>query len=214
LEIVLNARRGVFAASALLALCAGAQSLEGAGRISVLPGWRYTPNDTFAASAAATDHPLTRPSPGGLQLTGVFAYAASASIEVAIDLFAGWETLRLEAAEPVTSVTYGALAGFRFYALWDERWAPNIGLGLGPVLVYTSGGPAARTTERVVTGYAAIAGLAYRLDPGLSVSAEARWLLARGALPEVGGVNGGGLWAGVGLTWWFAPDPSRGSAVQ
>ena len=211
---MLNAGRVVFAASALVALGAGAQSQEGAGRISILPGWRYTPNDAFAASAAAAGHPLTAPSRGGLQLTGVFAYAASASIEVAIDLFAGWETLRLEAAEPVTSVTYGALAGFRFYALWDERWVPNFGLGLGPVLVYTSGGPAARVTERVVTGYAAIAGVAYRLDPGLSLSAEARWLLARGAVPEVGGVNGGGLWAGVGLTWWFAPDPSRGRGVQ
>jgi hypothetical protein len=214
LEIVLNAGRGLWVASALLSLCARAESLEGAGRIAVLPGWRYTPNDTFEASAAAAGHPLTGRSPGGLQLTGVFAYAPTASIEVAIDLFAGWEVLRLEGTDPVTSVTYGALAGFRAFALWNDRWVPCAGLALGPVLVYTSGGPATRATERLVTGYAAVGGMAYRIDPGLSVSGEVRWLLARGTVSEVGGVNGGGLWVGVGLTWWIPPDASRGGAVR
>ena len=193
----------------LLASAACAQSLEGMGRVTIHPGWRYTPNDAFRASAAAAGHPLTRPSPGGPQLTGTFAYAATSSIEVAIDLFAGYETLRLEATDALTSVTYGALAGFRAFTVpGDDRWVLHAGLGLGPVLVYTSGGPLPGPTERLVTGYAAVVGLSYRIAETLSLSADARWLLARGIVSEIGGINGGGAWAGIGLTWWIPSEPS------
>jgi hypothetical protein len=213
----LNALRALAAVATLLSCGARAQSLEGMGRITVHPGWRYTPNDAFRTSAAQAGHPLARPSRGGPQITGTFAYAATSSIEVTIDLFAGYETLRLEATEALTSVTYGALAGFRAFALLgDDRWVLHAGLGLGPVLVYTSGGPLPRPTERLVTGYAAVAGLSYRIGDAISVSGDARWLLARGLVSEIGGINGGGAWAGLGLTWWIPSEPSsvRPSAAR
>jgi opacity protein-like surface antigen len=210
-----EALRALVVGAALLASQqARAQSVEGTGRVAVHPGWRYTPNETFRASAADVGHPLTRRSPGGPQITGTFAYAASASIEAAIDLFAGYERLRLDGTEAVTSVTYGALVGFRAFANLGDRLVPNAGLGLGPVLVYTSGGPVGGPAERLVTGYAALAGISYRLTDSVAVSADARWLLARGTVSEIGGVNGGGAWAGIGVTWLIPPDPSRPGALQ
>jgi hypothetical protein len=208
------ALRALLLGGALWLSDARAESLEGVGRVGVHPGWRWTPNDHFRSSAAAAGHPIGPPSPGGPQITGTFAYAATSSIEVAIDLFAGYESLRMEGTPDVASITYGALVGFRAFAPLGERWVPCAGLGLGPVLVYTSGGPGAGPTERLVTGYAAIAGISYRIGDTLSVSADARWLLARGMVAEIGGVNGGGAWAGVGLTWWVPSEPSRIGAVH
>lgn len=206
-------RRAAVALTLLLGSSAFAESLEGVGRISLLPGWRWTPNGHFAATAAERGHPLERASVGGPQLTATFAYAASDAIEVAIDLFAGFETLRLREAEPLTSVSYGALAGARAY--WSlGRFAPYLGLGVGPVLVYTSGGLQTRPNERVTTGYAAMGGVSYRLTDTFAVTFDARALLARGNVAGVGGINGGGAWAGVGVSWLFAAEPGRTGAVR
>ena len=200
----------------IVALCsfgASAQEIEGSGRISLLPGWRYTPNVFFADSADEAGHALTRPSFGGPQITGTFGYAASSSIEVVIELFAGYESLHLEASESVSSVSYGALAGFRGF-LPLESWVLNAGLGIGPVLVYTTGGPTERGIERLTTGYSATAGVSYFLSPSISLTAELRYLLARGFVDGIGGINGGGLWGGVGVTFWMLSEPSRPGAVR
>lgn len=204
----------LLAALALLAaLDASAQARGGAGRVSLMPGWRYTPNGSFTDSAEAAGHPLQKPSPGGPQLTGTFAYAATDSIEAAIDLFGGYETLQLTDADELTSVTYGALLGFRAFTQWGS-WVPNFGFSLGPVLVYTSGGLGERAHERLVTGYSASAGISLFLSESLSLTADVRVLLARGLASGIGGINGGGVWGGVGLTWWIASEPSRPGSVR
>jgi hypothetical protein len=86
-----------------------------------------------------------------------------------------------------------------------------VGFLLGPTLVLESGGGIPETTEELVTGYLGSAGLSARSE-AFCVSLEYRLLLARGFVPGIGGINGGGSWFGVGLTWWFAGEsrPSRG----
>lgn len=202
------------AVALLGSLSASAQSLEGVGRITVTPGWRWTPNTYFADSAEEQGHPLQRASIGGPQLTGTFAYAATPALEVAIDLFAGYETLELAAVDdPVTSVSYGALVGFRGF--WDlGSVVPYLGAAVGPTLVYTTGGLDDRSTERLTTGYAAIGGLTWRATDQLGVTFDVRALLARGLVKGVGGINAGGAWAGLGLTWYFAAEPGRPGAVR
>ena len=197
----------------LAAAPAGAQGLEGTGRISLVAGWRYTPNDHFARSAQEAGFPLARASAGGPQGTGTFAYAASDALEVAIDLFAGYEALDLTNADDLSSVSYGALLGVRAYWVLGPL-RPNIGLGLGPALIYTQGGPAGHLVERLVTAYAATAGFTWRLSNTLGLHVDVRYLLARGMAEDIGGVNAGGLWGGVGVTWYFAGEPSRPGAVR
>lgn len=192
---------------------AQAQSMEGAGRISLMPGWRYTPNAFFADNAEQAGYPLQQTSPGGPQIVGTFAYAATDALEVAIDLFAGYENLRLANSDDVTSVSYGALAGVR--AFWPMgRFVPNIGLGLGPTLVYTTGGPSQSNTERVTTAYFGSAGVTYRFSDVLGATLDVRYLYARGMVPQIGGVNAGGVWANLGVTWYFAGEPARRGAVR
>ncbi len=195
---------------------ASAQSLEGSGRVTLTGGWRVTHNEHFRERAEAAGFTLT-PSPGGPQAVGTFAYAATSSLEVAIDLFAGAERLRLSGGvDPVTSATYGALIGFRtFWPLGDAgNVIPNAGLALGPALAWTTGGPEGGTHERIVTAYAASAGLTWRLTDTFGLALDVRYLVARGVVRGISGVNAGGLWAGIGATWFFAGEPSRRGAIR
>jgi hypothetical protein len=201
-----------------LVLCgsaAAAQSMEGTGRVTVLGGWRYSPNDHFLRSARAAGFEPTA-SPGGPQLTGTFAYAATSALEVAVDLFAGTERLRLQGAEAVSSTTYGALVGFRAFSPLGTRGTviPNGGLALGPGLAYTAGGPEGGSSERLITVYAGMVGLSWRLSDTFALSADVRLLLGRGFVPGISGLNAGGLWGGLGATWIFPGEPERRSAVR
>ncbi len=196
-------------------LCAGAAQAaypEGTGRITLTGGWRYTPNDHFLRSARAAGLEGT-PSPGGPQLTGTFAYAATGGLEVAVDLFGGTERISLQGADAVSSTTYGALVGARgFWPL--GRWVPNLGLALGPALVYTAGGPEQESAERLITCYAATAGLTFLMSDTFALSLDARLLLGRGWVPGISGINGGGVWAGIGASWLFPGEPSRPGAIR
>lgn len=202
-------------AALLLTLPAAAQvATEGASRISVLPGWRWTPNDHFAGSAARAGFPRTEASSGGPQLTAAFGYMATSNLEIAIDLFAGFETLSLETFGDVTSVSYGALLQLRSVFEWGPV-NPYLGIGLGPTLVLTDPASVDRdTNERLLTGYTADAGVTFRLSEALGLTLFARWLLARGFVPEVGGINAGGLWGGLGITFLLPGEPSRPGAIR
>lgn len=198
---------GLLAALAACSASAEAGSVKGQGRIALLGGWRLTPNDHFRGAAAASGFALVRSSPGGPQATGAFAYAATSSIEVAIDLFAGYEELALEQAGELSSITYGGLLGVRF--LWPDALAeglvPHLGLHAGPALVLTSN-PALGATEVFTTGYAVSAGIGWRLGERLGVAAEYKLLLARGQVAGVGSINGGGQWLSLGIVFFFPPD--------
>jgi opacity protein-like surface antigen len=189
-------------------------AVEGTGRISLLPGWRYTPNAYFAQSALREGFPLEARSSGGPQLTAAFGYMATATVEVGIDLFAGFERLTLANYGELSSVSYGALLGVRAVVPLGDLH-PFVGLGLGPTLVLTQPTQQERGShERLSTGYAVDAGVTYKVAERLAVTLGARWLLARGYVRDIGGVNAGGLWAGLGATWLFAGEPSRPGAIR
>lgn len=190
---------------------AGAGGLVGTGRVSLQPGWRLTPNDTFYASASAVGAPPATLSPGGPALSSSFAYSINDLIELGIDLFAGAELLRLEGQEPLVSLTYGGVVGLRLHwALGDwgplEDVVPYAGLLGGPVLVYASGGNLAAPSELATTGYMGSLGISARLGDRWGLCAEYRLLAVRGVVPGIGSVNGGGSWLGIGVTWYFPAE--------
>lgn len=192
----------------LLSAVATAGPLQGVGRVSVQPGWRLTPNGAFYTSASAVGLPPAAASPGGPVIASSFAYSATDNIEVAIDLILGGELFRFGNDAPLWSVTYGAGAGARFqWALGEwgpfQEVVPSAGLLVGPTLVSVSGGRLQSSHEEAVAGYTASAGVTARVGQTWGVSLEYRFLLARGLVPGVGSINGGGNWLGLGLAWYF-----------
>lgn len=204
--------RHVLVAACLCAGAASAQNMEGVGRIALHAGWRYTPNAHFARNAEVNGTPVEAPSAGGPQFTGTFGYAATSSLELTIDLFAGVDTLKLQNASDLSLVSYGALVGVRAYWTFGPL-VPNIGLGVGPLLAYSSGGPFA-ATERVVTAYAAMGGLTWRLSDTLGVTFDVRYIQARGYVTGISSVNAGGLWGGAGVVFLFPSGPERSGAIR
>ncbi|MFZ5471771.1 MAG: hypothetical protein ACOZIN_20270 [Myxococcota bacterium] len=198
-------------AALLLPAAAGAQArrMEGVGRITAYPGWRLTPNDYFYDSASRAGHDPERPSLGGPQVTGSFAYAATDEIEVGIDLFGGAETLRLSGMEPIGSTTYGGLIGVRLQkpGLFFDALVPSFGVHTGPALILVSSRSLERPHEVLTTAYAATAGFTVRLGERWGLSLEYKLLLARGMVPHISGVNGGGHWLSVGFTTYFPSEP-------
>lgn len=205
-------KRLVASCALLLAGAASAQTMEGVGRIALHAGWRYTPNGFFARSAEANGTPVEASSPGGPQFTGTFGYAATANLELTIDLFAGVDTLKLQNAADVTQVSYGAMVGVRAFRPFGSV-VPNIGIGVGPLLAYSAGGPGG-AAERIVTAYAAMGGLTWRLTDTLGITFDVRYLVARGFVSGIGGVNAGGLWGGAGVVFLFPAEPQRSGAIR
>lgn len=189
--------------------------LEGSGRVTALPGWRLTPNHHFFARAAEQGFFADRSSKGGPQVTGTFSYVADESIEACIDLFGGGEQLHLSGVGEITSVTYGALLGARFQApgLLTDALVPYVGLLVGPALVYVAREGFA-PDERLVTAYAAAAGLTYRLGERFGLTLEYKLMHARGVVPEISGVNGGGHLFALGFTTYFPSDEPADSPFR
>jgi hypothetical protein len=194
---------------AAILFCSGAHaSLDGLGRISVLPGWRYTPNDYFGGSAQRAGFPLEKKSPGGPDLSLSFGYMASERIEVGIDLLGGYEAMKLRGLGELSSTTYGGLLQIR--SVFEAgRLLPYIGAGLGPIFALVQGIEGQGKEEKLVTGYSLGGGASFRLDERLALTLDAKWILARGFVPGIGGINSGGLFAGAGLTWLLPGEPSR-----
>jgi len=198
-------------ALAVLVCASAASATEGEGRVTVEAGWRFTPNDFFYGSAEKAGFPRERGSIGGPQVAGSFGYFAKDAIEVSIDLLAGAEQLHLVDRPAFTSITYGALVGARFHLTLFEPVTLYFGVQGGPTLVNLSGGNI-EVTEELVSAFQGSVGVGVRLTPEFGVSLEYRYLLARGYVPGIGGVNGGGSWFGIGFTWYVAgqgarPDP-------
>jgi hypothetical protein len=213
--------------AALLAACGisfsawAAEGLEGAGRATLLAGWRWTPNDYFAGAAASAGYPLLRRSPGGPQVTGSFGYSATDLVEVSLELFGGGEQLKLSQLGTVGSYTYGALIGVHLQQPWRPSWAAHgmisyLGLFIGPAVVDIAP-PAQPLSESVTNAFAAGGGFVLRLSERFGVAFDVKWLVARGTFPNVSGVNAGGLWAGLGVVWLFpreGPERQLGIEVQ
>jgi hypothetical protein len=212
-------RAALFAACGLSCSAFAAEGLDGTGRATLVAGWRWTPNDYFAGDAASAGYPLLRSSPGGPQLTGSFGYSASDYVEVTLELFAGGEQLKLSQLGTVDSYTYGGLIGVHLQQSWRPAWWTRgmityLGLFVGPAVVDLSP-PAQPLSESVVSAYAAGGGCVFRLTERFGLALDVKWLWARGALTNVGGVNAGGLWAGLGVVWLFPREgPERQISVD
>ena len=221
-------RRSVLLALLLAAGSASAQEepgpLDGVGRISIQGGWRLTSNDTFYESFyALPDYrgvPRAPASPGGPLGAGSFAYSASEFIELGIDLFATGEQLRLTGAPTLTNVTYGALVGVRFQMLLDvltpQGVVPFIGLESGPTLAYSTAQGVGQK-EVFTQAWVGSVGATFRFSSHWGLTAEYRLAFARGqsafntreAYKDLASYNAGGNWFALGVTYMFAPEPSR-----
>jgi hypothetical protein len=206
----------------LLATPAAAQyesesaSLDGVGRITVQGGWRYTSNTTFRTGYYARPEnqglEQAAASPGGPLVAFTFGYAVNEYVELGVDLFATGERLELTGAPTLTTLTYGALVGLRLQTLLEgvgpHGLVPWVGLLSGPTLVLSTfqGDPG---TEGVKQAWGASVGASLRLSPRWAATLEARGVLVRGPVQDLGSVNGGGVWFGFGATYSFDAEPSR-----
>jgi hypothetical protein len=208
-EDLVSAVRWLGLVVALCATSAAAMPLDGAGRVSVMAGWRSTPNTHFLSSATAAGFTPVGRSPGGPVMSATFGYAATPYLEVGIDLFGTTEALRFSGLPDLRSVSYGALLGLRLQTAiplpGELDLVPFIGPLVGPSLVYVTGGPLPTAAERFVTGFGGSGGLTVRFTDSLAASLEAKLMLIRGRVPPIGSINGGGVWATVGFTYYFPP---------
>jgi hypothetical protein len=203
--------------SLLLAPAALAQtSLDGVGRITVAGGWRRTSNDTFLNGyySRPENQGLQRAkaSPGGPLLVATFGYAMTEHVELGVDLFGATERIQLTGAPRLTTLTYGALLGLRLQTLLEgvgpQGLLPWVGLLSGPTLVLSTfqGQPG---VEGVKQAWGLTAGGSLRLTERWAATLELRGLLVRGPVKDLGSVNGGGVWLGLGTTYTFDAEPSR-----
>ncbi|MFN0064498.1 MAG: hypothetical protein ACKVPX_18500 [Myxococcaceae bacterium] len=188
---------------------------KGAGRIALLAGWRLTPNDHFARAATDAGAPLLRTSPGGPSLAGSFSYAILDELEISLDLFGSGERLALANRPLLTNISYGGLFWLRgMLPLMEGRLLPSLAVGTGAVLVLVSGAGLDRLSEKLVQGWVAAAGILWQFDANWGMGFEYRYLHARGFVPEIGSINGGGSGFHLLVSYTFAAEPDRPRMLQ
>jgi hypothetical protein len=201
-------------ASALAASPARASepgSIEGLGRITVGGGVRWLPNDHFKKGAEGEGFPLESSWAVGPMGFATFGYGVLSFLEVSIDLIAAGERFKLLDRPEYSSVTYGPLLGARVMKadLFFEGFTPMAGVLLGPIFSHVSRDDGL-VEERVTTGLSIVAGFAFRLSHRFGIWTEARYLLARGVVPEMTtGINTGGFWFGAGFTVYLETPGSE-----
>lgn len=185
-------------------------SIEGWGRVSVFGGWRWVPNWFFADKAAEAGTPMLKASPGGPQGGASFGYGALPFVEVAIDLFIGYETFELSGLQPFSSVSYGGLLGARFTRMdvLFPGFAPYLGVQAGPMLASVTSNSAPQP-EKLLGAVSVNGGVNYRFAERFAVNLDVRWIIARTYVDPIAGINVGGVWFSAGFTIFFAPAPKR-----
>jgi len=206
---------------ATVALCllassgwAQSRSIEGAGRITVGIGPRYVDKTWFAQHAKDAGWPMTDSLPVGPFALATFAYGATSWLEASIDLFGGYDRFTVQGLAPFDSVTYGANLALRATKLdvLFKGFSPYLGVGVGPTLVLVTS-PSRTHPESAQVGTTVSAGFTLALADGLGLSLDVRWLLARGFVNDISGVNAGGIIATLGVSFLFPPEPKRDLSV-
>lgn len=189
--------------------------LEGSSRVSLLTGWRYTPNTRFYNNYYSQIENRGLPRAGGAiggpLLTATFAYSITNLIELGIDLFATYERIQLTRQPGLNAITYGALMGLRFQKrleIGPEGLIPSVGILTGPLLAasYFDGG---RAVENFTQAFGASLGATLRLNPKWGLCFEYRFIFAKGAAEDVGPYDASGNWLSVGMTYQFPSEPDR-----
>lgn len=183
--------------------------VEGMGRISAVVGSKWTPNAYFEGVAASRGNLLVSRTPG-IQGAASFGYGITSWAEVTIDVYGGWESFELSGYAPFNSYIYGGLIGGRITKL-DFPWrgfVPHLGVQAGPSVAQIAS-TSIPTSEIVLLGLSANAGLTYRFSDRFGITLDVRYLFARLYVPEIAGANVGGLFASIGATMYFPGSSER-----
>lgn len=191
-----------------LVVCVGgvvarAEGIAGMGRVSVVGGWRRTPNGYFESRALEQGHPLVARTPG-FQGAASFGYGFMPWAELVIDLIGGFETFTLQGHLPFSSSVYGGLFGLRASRL-DlpvRGLVPHLQVQGGPQVVMVSSA-SLRSPEHLVFALSANAGLTWQFAERFGVTLDVRWLFARANVATISGANVGGLFVSLGVTMYF-----------
>jgi hypothetical protein len=197
-------------AIALLAPAALAQaSIEGVGRITVVAGYRWVPNWYFAERAAAANVPFERPSVGGPAATVSFGYGATSVIELAVDGFFAWERFTLAGLRPFDSFVYGGALGPRFTRgdVFFKGFMPYVSVQGGPLFASVQSPSLAANPERALGALFVAGGFNLRIAERWAITFDVRWVYARSVVPEISGLNVGGVVFSLGLTTFFPATP-------
>jgi hypothetical protein len=196
-----------------LACAAGAEGVNGAGRVSVGGGFRWVPNWWFKDRAAALGLSVAPGLDGGAQGTASFGYGVTSLFELSVDLILGYHSLALSYSdhdEPVNSLSAGALLGPRLVGtdVLFKGLMPWLGVQVGPLLSNIAT-RVVMVPEKVVLALSASAGLNWKVSDRYGVGLEARYVMARNNLPDIAGINVGGVWFSATFTLFFPPQLKR-----
>lgn len=207
-------------------------NLDGVGRITLQAGYRLTSNATlydawYGAKGPGRGLERSAESSGAPVGAATFAYAMSDLVEVGIDLFGTAQNLHL--TEPLSDGTtvsrklktaaYGVLVGLRFQGVLEvgpQGLVPFAGVLTGPTVV-SSTREGSSLQEKVTQAWVGSLGATLRLSAHWGITAEYRFMFLRGPVespdtansPGPFSFNSGGNWFALGITYAFAPDPSR-----
>jgi hypothetical protein len=193
---------------------AQAQGIDGLGRISLGGGFRWVPNWWLTERAAEAGRPVIPGLSGGPQLNASFGYGVSSVLELSIDLLGSYETFALAlpdgSRDEITSAMYGAALGGRISGsnVLFKGFMPYLQLQAGPLLSNVTSREYP-TSERVLLAFHASGGATWRFADRYGVTLDVRYVMARGALSGLSGINVGGVLFSAMFTIFFPPAPKR-----
>ena len=198
----------------LMSLPAFGEGIDGLGRITIGGGYRWVPNWHFIYKANQAGTPFVEGLNGGPQATASFGLGVSSVIELSIDLLGSFETFKLAlidgGTEEYTSAMYGAQLGGRLTGtdVFFKGFSPYLSLQGGPLLSNIS----SRTnpnSERVLLALSASGGASYRFSPRYGIALDARYVLARSVVPNISGINVGGVLFSAMFVLYFPSAAKR-----
>lgn len=205
-------KRPVVLALALLPLLAQAGGIDGVGRVSLGPGFRWIPNWYFHDRAREQGTPIAPGPEGGPDLAFSFGYGVTRIFEVTIDLLGGWQPFTVQ--QPTGDVAYNAWMGSGLLGLrvvgsdvLFRGFMPYLCVQAGPLFSSIQSDHLSEPAERLALGASAGAGFDYRFG-NLGLGLDVRYLYSRAIVPGISGMNVGGVLFGLHFTI-FVPASAK-----
>ena len=198
----------------LVSASAFASGIDGMGRISVGGGFRWVPNWWFQEHAAAAGTPMLPSIEGGPQGTASFGLGVSSLLEVSIDLLFGYQGFSLGQPDggqnDFTVITAGGVLGGRLVGtdVLFKGFMLYLGVGAGPMLAAITS-QSLKVPERSVLGLSVSGGATYRFADRYGITLEVRYLNGRSTVPDISGINVGGVWFSAMFTIFIPPSLKR-----
>lgn len=204
-------KRGLVALMLLCSLSAHAGgSIDGLGFISVGGGYRWLPNWWFQSKAAEKGTPVVPGVDGGGVGLATFGLGVSQVLAVSISLLGAYTGFELQSGDgsraQYSSSTFGGMLGGRLMGcdVIVKGLCPYLDVQAGPVLLVI-GAPNVTVPEKAVVGLSAAGGAMIRFTPQYGLTLEVRYLQARTSVPDISGINAGGVWFTAMFTFIFPP---------